>query len=491
MVNHFRHMKFIVTFLLSGVLSIQSGWSQNYHAIEGSPFAGSLGVANNPASILMAPWRWDVTAFSFQVKGSTNAVTISNYSLLSRADSSRYAFNNGISARYINFNFNLHLLNARIALDKRHSIAFGANLRGYAIARTKRFNYDDTLQSINDFFRINKGLLPFNATVASSSWLELFATYAKTILNNDIGRLNGGVTVKAMRGISGGFVQLKDASVSEKKVNGQTIYTLNGGVGHYGYSSNYDLWHSNRSTADNVKDFVRESRGGLAIDLGAEYLVKTQYVNTYYDPEIYNEYEWKFGISLLDIGQNTFRYGSQSRVVSNPKSTAVDSALTNKFRDGIKSLTGFNDTVATLVDNFQSLTGDFKIRNPARLVINVDKPLPNHFSINANISINLSGSNSGKTLHVEEMNLVNITPRWEVQRWGVYLPLQYNTEGQFWVGCAFKAGPLLLGINNLANVFTRNSTQNGGGYIAIVIHPKNEYSDKEDKRYDCPKEGSR
>ncbi|HMH22627.1 MAG TPA: hypothetical protein VK563_12665 [Puia sp.] len=475
-------------FLLAGVFSVHSVHGQNYHAVEGSPFAGSLGVANNPASIVSSPYPWDITVFSFQLKNSTNAVTISNYSLLSGVDSSRYAFNNGNSARFFNFNFNIHLLNATVAINRRHWIAFGANVRGYGIGSTGRFNYNDSLNSIHDFFTINKGDFPFQANVASSAWIELFATYAQTIRDDEYGRLNAGVTLKAMRGISGGFVQLKDASVTETGTGAQTIYTLHGGTGKYGYSSNYDLWQKDRSTSQNVKDLLVNSRGGLAIDLGAEYLVKTQAVTNYSSPAPYNEYEWKFGVSLLDIGQNTFRYGTQSRFASDPKPTAADAVLDAKFRKGIQSLAGFNDTVNTLVNNFQTLTGFFNIRNPARLVINVDKPLQDNFSVNANYSLNLTGSNKGKNLSVQEMNVLILTPRWETRRWGFYLPIQYTTERKLWIGGAFKVGPLLLGIHNWANVFSKSSTQNGGGYIALVIRSGGGFADKVDKQYDCPKE---
>ena len=37
--------------------------AQDYQGLQGSPYAGSLGVANNPASILSTPYSWDVTLF--------------------------------------------------------------------------------------------------------------------------------------------------------------------------------------------------------------------------------------------------------------------------------------------------------------------------------------------------------------------------------------------------------------------------------------------
>jgi hypothetical protein len=66
------------------------------------------------------------------------------------------------------------------------------------------------------------------------------------------------------------------------------------------------------------------------------------------------------------------------------------------------------------------------------------------------------------------------------------MPITYNMEGGFWVGGAFKAGPLLIGVHNWANVFSRNKIQNGGGYLALVIRSPGNTKSKTDKRLDCP-----
>jgi len=82
--------------------------------------------------------------------------------------------------------------------------------------------------------------------------------------------------------------------------------------------------------------------------------------------------------------------------------------------------------------------------------------------------------------------MLTLTPRWEKKRLGAYLPVQVTTDGRFWIGGAFKAGPLLMGVHNWANVFSKSKMQNGGFYIALVIRPGNSFRDKEDKQYSCP-----
>jgi len=488
-----RFEKFNVTCFMRPAVSILLFWlllsamarAQNYHAIEGSPYAGSLGVAVNPASILNTPYPWDLTIFSLQEKHSTNAVVFHRISYLSHSDTADYNITNGYFRRFAAFNFNIHLLNLRLALGRKQAIAFGANLRGYEVGKTGAFNYIDSLRNTTGFFKINEGA-SYNGNIAASSWLELFGTYSRTLVDNERGRLNAGVTLKAMRGIGGAYAQLKGGDVRRAASGDVNYYLLNAGTVSYGYAANFDKWHDSLSTLTNIKNIVRGSRGGFAMDLGVEYLIKSQAITTYADGDIYHEYEWKIGISLLDVGWNAYKYGTQSRIVSNPKTNIADSTLNQKFNH-VNKLADFNDSLATIVNYIAQLNGSFKIWNPTRLVINVDRPLADKFSINGNLSLNIAGSGNGRQHYVKDITLLGITPRWETQNLGAYLPVQVSTEGKVWIGGAFKAGPLLFGIHNWANVFSKNNIQNGGFYLALVIRPGSGFKVKEDKKYTCPK----
>jgi hypothetical protein len=460
--------------------------AQNYHAIEGSPFAGSLGVTANPASILSTPYPWDVTIFSTQVQNSTNAVVLHNFSLLSFTDTVSYQWRSGYFKRFLAFDYNVHLLNARIALDKKQAIAFGANLRGYGGIRTGLFNYSDSLKNMNQFFASNGNTI-YNADMTSSSWLELFATYSRTIIDDEYRRVNAGITLRAMRGVSGVFAQLTGGGITRGVSGTKTVYYMKAGSARYGYSSNYDRWKKNQSTMENLQDLFGNSRPSAALDLGFEYWVKSQaVVNNIEKDEAYYDYEWKIGVALLDIGQNVFKYGSQSRTASQPRSDVADSSLDRKF-GRVKSLAQFNDSLATIVGNMSALSGLFKIWNPMRLVINIDRPLQDNWSVNVNLSLNMPWTSSPTRLVVKDLSLLTLTPRWETKKLGAYLPIQVTTDGKCWVGGAFKAGPLLFGWHNWANLFSRNKMQNGGIYLALTVRPGSGWERKEDKKYTCPR----
>ena len=470
--------------LLIGLICTLETTAQDYQAVKGSPFAGSMGVADNPASIVSTPYPWDITVFSVQVKNTTNAISFSNFSYLSHGDTLGYNWTEGNRKRYAAVDFNVHLLNVRLALGKKQAISFGANLRGYTSASTGKFYYNDTIANMNQFLNDNEHNT-FKENLVSSSWLELYGTYSKTIWDDERGRLNGGITLRAMRGISGIYAQLNGGTVNRSVDNTLTVYSLAAGNAKYGYSSNYDYWHSNQSTYQNLKDFVGHTRGGAAMDIGFEYLVKSQNVKIYGDPDDYYEYEWKFGAALLDFGENMYVYGTQSRSAGAPNSNATDVQLNNKF-DNVGSVAQFNDSLATIVSSIATPAGKFKIWNPTRFEFNVDRTLPEHFALNANLTLNMSGVTGSKIMMTSDFTLLAVTPRWETKTLGAYLPLQVTTEGRVWLGGAFKAGPLLMGVHNWANLFSKNKLQNGGFYLAIVIKPGKGWKEREEKRYTCP-----
>jgi hypothetical protein len=479
-------MKYICCFLLAFILLITAN-AQDYHAVQGSSFAGSLGIGNNPASITSTPYNWDVDLLSIQLKTTSNAYTVHDYSLISSAKNSSATINNGNYKRYGDVNFNINLFNARIAINRTHTIAFGINMRGNGRAKTSAYNYNDSLQSMNQFFGMNENNPELDGSFSSSSWAEGFITYSQTLRDDDFGRLNGGITLKTTRGLSGAFAQLGNVTFDETINSPDTFYTLKSAGARYGYSYNYDGWQSSNTTTRNLKNFIANSRGGFSVDLGFEYLIKPEGVTTFYEPENYYDYDWKIGVSLLDWGYNQFKYGNKSTSVSGPANNITGDVLNEKF-DSVTDFNSFNDSLATVVTGYKTLNGKFKVQNPTRLVVNIDHALQNDFYINGEVSMNMHHSIIGSSrFHTQELSLVTVTPRWETKRWGIYLPIQYNIEGNFWIGGAFKAGPLLIGIHNWASVFSKNKIQNGGGYIALVIKSPTNTKAKKDKKLDCPK----
>ncbi len=460
--------------------------AQNFHAIQGSPYAGSIGVHNNPSSIVSTPYKWDLTIIGAQTKGSTNILNVRNYSLLSKPSESEYFFTPGTFKRDAIANANINLLNARIAINRQQVIAFGANLRNYGTIRTSEYSFYDTLDKVGDFLDLNEANQPLWGDYINSGWIELYGTYGQTIYDNETGRLNAGVTLKLSRGIAGAHSSLQNGRYARVPLSDPALYNLTEGDVRYGYSSNFDRWEKSNTKGQNLRDFINYSQGGLSLDMGAEYLIKTQATALAFEDDGYFDYEWKLGISILDFGVNQYTYGLESRYTNGIQPGVTNETIDQKFDSTISSLKIFNDSLATIVSSINILAGKFRVINPTRLVLNADRYVTRSFFINAEVSINLSGIFGKKWFYVKEMNVVTVTPRWETRRWGVYMPLTYNTRNQFWVGGAAKFGPVLFGLHNLGYIFSKNSIHKGGGYIAIIIHSPNNTGSKRDKQLDCP-----
>lgn len=440
--------------------------AQNYQAINGSVYAGSLSAGNNPAAIVHVPYSWDITPIAFQFKQSTNAFVIKDFSLLSPSGNA-YAVNTaGVKNRFGFANMDLRLLNTRIKLNSRSAIAFGANMRNYLHAVSGKSNYQDTTYSLADFQRINLGYQPMNFDMAASAWAEIYGSYARTIIDDGYKVLNAGVTIKYNRSIAGGYaagenIQYRpDADTSN--LNG---FILTNGTLQYGYSSNIDAAQTNGSF--NTNTFLQNTYANISADIGIEYIFLSTDEK---DEDDSYAYTTKLGISLMDIGGNRYQQSNKGRFGNAVKLGMNDTILESKFRD-VRDIDDFNDSLATISNSLQALSGDFVLYKPTRLVVNVDHRIQSNFFINAELTlpvISLAGKNA---LYIKDMNLLALTPRYETKRFGVYMPVLVNMRRQVWVGGAFRAGPLLLGVHNLANIVSKNKIQNGGMYLAFTIRP--------------------
>src|SRR4051812_49379223 len=150
--------------------------SQDYSAIHGSNYSGGLGVYNNPSSIVISPYKWDLTLLGLQYQAFSNAIRGNNFPLYLSPDS-KFSVANGNYIRKADFNTNIRLLNGRFSINKTHAFAFGLNAGTYTQAATSRINYTDSVIGPRTFLALNEGNRAIDLRLASSSWMELYGSY--------------------------------------------------------------------------------------------------------------------------------------------------------------------------------------------------------------------------------------------------------------------------------------------------------------------------
>ena len=456
-----RFKIFLPVFFLAIPLSIHA---QDYRAIHGSSYAGSLAVGNNPASIVYVPYSWDFTPLAFQYKYTTNAVSITDASYLPPWTKTEVKSSNGTFKRYLLGNLDMKLLNARIRLKNNDAIAFGISGRAYLSANTSTISMLDSIDQVRDFMGLNIGNTPIAADGRANMWTEIFGTYARTITSFSNGILNAGVTLKLNYGLAGGFLNTSGLNETAGLVNNQPGYYLTNGVLEYGYSANQDVFDSAFTFKQGLKDFFNKTFKTVGLSLGAEYIIPADMGG---DPAGYG-YSLKIGVSILDLGYNKYEFSQYSRSAVLNKGNVSDSLIDTYFSN-IVDPASMADSLQIIAGSTSVLPGNFKVYQPGRLVINVDKNITGNFYVNGELTLPISAILGKTQLIAPDMNLATLTPRYETSRFGIYFPFSLNTKKDFWVGGAIKAGPFLMGFHNLSNIFAKDKLNKGGAYMALTF----------------------
>lgn len=435
--------------------------AQGYQALHGSPYTGATSIYNNPAASVTSAYKWDVTLFSTQVKVATNAAYLKNFSLKHPGDA-EFTIDDQYHSRYAHGNADVGLFNVLYKIDNKQAVSAGLRVRSYVHSKALPFYASDTTTSFNSFLIQNANTPFLDGFATNSSWLEADLNYSRILFENSSSKLSGGLTLQIMKGLSGSYVRLNKLSYLMSKSATDTSFSFTNGSLSGAYSDNL--------AADGFKDYMKRTLGGLGLSIGVEYLVYTPENNLYGNHNL--NYDWKIGVSIMDIGANHFKAGDGSGTFNNPQASLSDADVDRKF-SGAGSVQALSDSLATIFATTTKLVDNFTITNPTRLVINVDRNFGNHFFVNGELSVNFFASGGYRTMHTRELNLLTITPRWETIGAGAYLPVQYNTQGQLWVGAAVKAGPLTIGVHDLGMLFKKNPYINGGAYLLLSIHPFN------------------
>lgn len=476
------HNRFLIRIIIIwcsfALLTISNGYAQNYHALNGSSYSGAASIFNNPASPNNSLQKWDLTIFAFQLSNITNTIYAKNLKLPSFSNTS-IQITEGNFSRYNHQSIDMNLFNAMYQINKKETISGGIRLRSYSHFKANDFEANDSTNSLKQFL-INNRTTPFLQGFATQSgWLEGNLNYSRVIHESSDGRLSGGITLQIFKNISGAYTRINKFSFLESKSATDTSYFFTGGAVSYAYSANFDAIDDNISLQGNINQIFKTSPSSFGLSLGIEYISFNK--NTSIGENEPKPYVWKLGLSIMDIGASKYNTSIYTGQFSDPNNSITNGDVSKKFTN-INSAKVFRDSLATMFNAVTPLSNSFSINSPTRMIINIDRAFGSHFFANFQLSMNFRSASNLSKLNTRELNLITVTPRWETNLLGIYFPVQYNTQGQFWMGAAIKAGPLVAGIHSLG-ILKKDPLLNGGGYFMISIHPfqKRVYS----TRLDC------
>jgi hypothetical protein len=462
-------MRIFFLVLLSATFCFRPLPAQEFSALAGSPYGGAINTFSQPAAGAVMPYHWDLEVvgasgfwnnniFSFSpTRWNWRQDTLGPHGHFIRGDKKRWAAVRG----------DVHLVNFLIRPPVAPLWVFGAgwNLHSASWPGGLQFAYADSMRSTAGFLEANAFNKLQHGTLVDQQWNEWYVTASRIMSDNSLGRFTAGGTLKLVKGISAVVVDLDRLSVGfDNQTSKELVFTS--AAGRFGYSGNLADLEDAAGFSDAVGSLLNGSPFSPALDVGVTYTRKRQSLIHGFSSEDPVDYDWKLEASLTDIGRAKYPLGDLSSVVIGPQGTPGVERFT-RMMDSVGTLAELKDSLAQ-VAVLKPWTGAVSVSLPTALRINFDKSFPSHFYLNAQLALDMSFLVPGVDYRIHQLSYLELTPRWEIRRLGVYAPLYVNTHGSVMTGAALRLGPLVAGVNGFRWMF--HAAAAGGAYVGLVIH---------------------
>ncbi len=466
--------------------------AQQWLGITGSNYAGTQSVYNNPANLSDSRYKVYVNVVANDVFLSNNYVgwdaPYSALQLITNSVSNDYRNRNGVIVfknAYYDINtegepFHLNLINdlrgpsVLFTLNDKRAIGLltrirtGINLSNASLPLANLIRLGtDTLFLKNQDFKLS------GTTLNMNSYAELGFSYSQILRDEDEDFIKIGITVKRVVGIYNAHLNIQEADyniINDPSEPKKQLLQINTLKVNYGYTREGAYKSASPSFG---WGFGNQSAGsGWGLDLGFVYEYRPELRKYAYrqkgvqklDPSK-NKYEFKLGVSILDIGginyNNLFYVRNWEVNASNVTFNSTD----------ISQVEGSDDVFNRI--NTKIGSGDLNSLNsftsslPTVLQINFDYHLRDKFYINSSWVQNLRGSQS---IGMKMPSSLSITPRWESKWIEVAMPFALlNNYNIFTFGLATRLGPLFFGTDNLGAFLNINNPRGADLYFGLSV----------------------
>jgi hypothetical protein len=446
--------KSLVLILL--VLGFNSVYSQEMLGIVNSSYAGITGSVINPAVTVTSPFYIDINLVTGDFFAENNFIYIAKEDYrFSRLLSKNPQFpthqpGNMIVYDYYNTKNKKAFASARLIGPSfavtvgRHS--FGLVTGARSVSSTKNVPYDIAkfaferrdFPSLNGTNFVNKK----NIYSAELAWMENGINYSYVLKQGGPDYWAAGITVKDLRGYGGGYVFLEN--VDYILPNEDTLIIKNiKGEGGYSLPLDYQTNEFNNNPLFKGK--------GIGFDIGVIYEKKKSDVQNEHVSSLcaqnYTPYQYKIGISLLDIGRVKFTQNAEKLVFNNVSTTWAD--LTNTRIQSV------NDFTTLLSNQFygnptEIVQGnEINIALPTALSVQADVNYYKNWFVNGIIVYPVHFSKSGLIRPV----LFGITPRYETSLFDISMPVTLFDWTKPRIGLSARFLSFFVGTEKISGFF--------------------------------------
>ncbi len=281
---------------------------------------------------------------------------------------------------------------------------------------------------------------PFS--VAQMAWAEVGLSYAYEVYGGGFSRIDAGLSVKRLFGYTGTYAAVDNINYT---VIDDSTLQINNLKAEMGLSWPIDY------SSDQVSGATAFRGGGWGVDLGVTYtrLIKP-HQNEYFTrlcAQHYEDYLYRLGVSLIDVGGIRFNTNAQKLSVDN-RSSYWESLTRIKFR----SIDHILDTISYKFygdTNSARVADKFTLWLPSALSVQFDYHLTKFTYVNASFIFPVSFAKASVSRPAE----LTITPRYESGWLEVSLPVSLYDWYLPRVGLAVRAYGFTIGCDKLGGFF--------------------------------------
>ena len=490
---HTSKLKFLIsTATVIFVFIAFTTQAQQWLGISGSNYSGTNSVYNNPANITDSRYKLYVNLGANDIFIANNyAGYNAPYSMLKLLTNSAaqeyrnsknviifknsyYDINTVGEPYHINMLDDLRTPSFLYTINSKRSVGLLSRVRTIV-------NFTDTSLPLANLIRLgidtlslkNQAFSLSGTSVNVNSYAEFGVSYGQVLKDEDKDFIKIGVTLKRVVGIYNAHINIQEANydiINDPAEPKKQILRVNHLKADYGYTTEES--YSNSKPSPQWMLGSQSAGSGWGIDLGFVYEFRPDIRKFTYREKgkkkldaSKNKYEFKLGISILDIGgikyNNPYYVRNWEVGVDNKQFNSADVSM-------VKGL----DDAFNRINRTEGLSNDKNIHNfttglPTALQINVDYHLKDKFYVN---SLWVQGMRGNQSISMKMPSSLSITPRWESKWIEVAIPFalldNYNT---FTFGLATRLGPLFFGTDNLGSLLNISSPRGTDLYFGLSL----------------------
>lgn len=340
-----------------------------------------------------------------------------------------------------------------IALSFQSRFAGGAERIPYDIANFSYYGLDYSRQhriEYNDF----------DISGSALAWSEIGASVATVLKRERFDLWTAGITLKYLLGHSGfyartdnvRYVVLNDSTIDIRNLTGEVAYAV---------PMNY-----NTNSFPGGQPYILGK--GLGFDIGFTFLKTPRELKRVMPQRVcitpFDDYVWRLGVSLLDVGAISFRTNAQKHRISNASylwenaNALTYQTVQEAVNDISMRLTG--SPQGTLIDSV------FRLGLPTALSIQYDRKLEDRWYLFAGAVKGLPLFGDASIRRPDQLMLI---PRYETRYFEAAFPLTMYRLVRPRLGLSLRFGTFTIGTDNLGSFIRQGNFKSADLYFSLRI----------------------